>query len=165
MIVILTIIIICYEKTFKISGTLVLSWQLREKFINIRSKLSELSECQAIILGNQYDLQHVTDILRAIDKRQELWKYCDVSSHTIREWLQTVFKKVCKFWIQILTYMAYSSVPLKSKLPPSLEMSILSWEMRLLYRETKISYRETTLSNHKMRHLSCESSCKSFKKL
>ena len=72
--------------------------------MNICSKLSELSKCQAIILGNEYDLQRVTDILHAIDKRQELWKYCDVSSHTIREWLQTVFKKVCKF--SISTYMA-----------------------------------------------------------
>ena len=68
--------------------------QLRDKFVNIRSKLSELSNCQAIILGNQYDLQYVTEILHAIDRRLELWKYCDVSSHTIREWLQTVFKKV-----------------------------------------------------------------------
>jgi len=45
-------------------------------------------------MGEPYDLQHVTDILHVIDKRQELWRYCDVSSHTIREWLQTVFKKV-----------------------------------------------------------------------
>ena len=68
--------------------------QLREKFVEIRNRLSYLSNCQAIIMGEPYDLQHVTDILHVIDKRQELWRYCDVSSHTIREWLQTVFKKV-----------------------------------------------------------------------
>lgn len=82
-----------------ISSNLVFFSQLRDKFVNIRSKLSELSNCQAIILGNQYDLQYVTEILHAIDRRLELWKYCDASSHTIREWLQTVFKKVI---IQVL---------------------------------------------------------------
>ena len=67
--------------------------------MNIRNKLSELSKCQTIIVGNQYDLKHVSDILHAIDKRQELWRYYDVSSQTIRDWLQTVFKKVtvCAF--------------------------------------------------------------------
>ena len=62
--------------------------------MDVRSRLSNLSKCQAIILGKQYDLKRVTDILHAIDKRQELWRYCEVSLHTIRDWLQTVFKKV-----------------------------------------------------------------------
>ena len=62
--------------------------------MNIRNRLSDLSKCRAIILGKEYDLKHVNDILHAIEKRQELWRYCDASSHTIREWQQTVFKKV-----------------------------------------------------------------------
>ena len=74
--------------------------QLRDKFVDVCNKLSDLSKCQAIILGEEYDLKHVTDILHAIEKRQELWRYCDTSSHAIREWLQTVFKKVGSslFW-------------------------------------------------------------------
>ena len=73
---------------------LLLPSQLKEKFVNIRNRLSDLSKCRAIILGQEYDLKHVNDILHAIEKRQELWRYCDASSHTIREWQQTVFKKV-----------------------------------------------------------------------
>lgn len=69
-------------------------WQLKEKFVGIRDKLAELSKCQAIMLGSEYDLGHITGILLAVEKRQELWKYCDSSSYTIREWMQTVFKKV-----------------------------------------------------------------------
>ena len=81
-------------KSSEVPEICLIHLQLREKFVEIRNRLSYLSNCQAIIMGEPYDLQPVTDILHVIDKRQELWRYCDVSSHTIREWLQTVFKKV-----------------------------------------------------------------------
>lgn len=136
------------------------SSQLREKFVNIRSKLSELSKCQAIILGNQYDLQHVNDILHAIDKRQELWKYCDVSSHTIREWLQTVFKKVwnnihgnyswtgigiCCYLSRVWTKVHYhskvsyhrSSLSCLGRWDSCIKTKILYWDIRLLNCEMR----------------------------
>ena len=120
-----------------ISSNLVFFSQLRDKFVNIRSKLSELSNCQAIILGNQYDLQYVTEILHAIDRRLELWKYCDASSHTIREWLQTVFKKVI---IQVLnsdssyrqqcTWIVTCILEILITEPHNLPRGSMSWPVR-----------------------------------
>lgn len=72
--------------------------------MNIRDQLSDLSKCQAIILGSQYDLKPVIDIQHAIEKRQELWRYFDVSSYTIREWMQTVFKKVTPLLLLFTLY-------------------------------------------------------------
>lgn len=72
--------------------------------MNIRDQLSDLSKCQAIILGSQYDLKPVIDIQHAIEKRQELWRYFDVSSYTIREWMQTVFKKVTPMLLLFALY-------------------------------------------------------------
>lgn len=72
--------------------------------MNIRDQLSDLSKCQAIILGSQYNLKPVIDIQHAIEKRQELWRYFDVSSYTIREWMQTVFKKVTPMLLLFALY-------------------------------------------------------------
>lgn len=72
--------------------------------MNIRDQLSDLSKCQAIILGSKYDLKPVVDIQHAIEKRQELWRYFDVSSYTIREWMQTVFKKVTPMLLLFALY-------------------------------------------------------------
>ena len=98
--------------------------------MNIRDQLSDLSKCQAIILGSQYDLKPVIDIQHAIEKRQELWRYFDVSSYTIREWMQTGFKKVTPM---LLLFALYSILVLRhSKL-----LKKLVFEKKLLRLKRK----------------------------
>ncbi|XP_073235787.1 dynein heavy chain domain-containing protein 1-like [Porites lutea] len=105
--------------------------ELRDKFIDICNKLSDLSKCQAVILGEEYNLKHVTDILEAIDKRQELWRYCDASSHAIREWLQTVFKKMnVKKAMDKLTEWNNAGEKLKQHVPNNDEV-LHSWLSQL----------------------------------
>ncbi|KAK7008742.1 dynein heavy chain domain-containing protein 1, partial [Biomphalaria glabrata] len=67
---------------------------IREKFFALQSKLHEVSHCREAITGEPYNLRFLQDMISKMDLRQELWKYVEVTTHTIKDWNQTLFKKM-----------------------------------------------------------------------
>ena len=45
-------------------------------------------------MGEPYSLKFLNEMTVKMDVRQELWKYVEVSQHTIKDWKQMLFKKV-----------------------------------------------------------------------
>ena len=57
-----------------------------------------------------HDLSAFTSMHQKIVARHELWKYCEITSHTIKEWMSTPFNKVS----ESLTCTAFSGSKLKN---------------------------------------------------
>lgn len=53
-----------------------------------------MSEWKAAITDEPCDVQFLVRMRDEMDLRQELWQYFDVSTLTIREWKEMLFKKV-----------------------------------------------------------------------
>ena len=68
--------------------------QIRDEFYQVRKKLEQASKWKEAITGEGYQLSFLQEIGNAMDVRQELWKYVEVSSHAIKDWKSQLFKKV-----------------------------------------------------------------------
>ena len=71
-----------------------IAFQLRERFHELTCQMQQASKWKEAITGEPYDLDFLKDILTQMDLRQELWKYIEVSIHSIREWKTILFRKV-----------------------------------------------------------------------
>ena len=69
-------------------------FQLRERFHNVTCQMEQASKWKEAITGEPYDLDFLEDMKTQMDLRQELWKYIEVSIHSIREWKTILFRKV-----------------------------------------------------------------------
>ncbi|GFR96312.1 dynein heavy chain domain-containing protein 1-like, partial [Elysia marginata] len=67
---------------------------IREKFFSTQVQLQEASSWREAILGEPYSLKFLNEMVVKMDVRQELWKYVEVSTHTIKDWKQMLFKKI-----------------------------------------------------------------------
>ncbi|XP_035825634.1 dynein heavy chain domain-containing protein 1 [Aplysia californica] len=67
---------------------------IREKFFSTQTQLQEASQWREAILGEPYSLKFLNEMIMKMDVRQELWKYVEVSTHTIKDWKQMLFKKI-----------------------------------------------------------------------
>jgi len=68
--------------------------QLRERFHELTGQMQQASKWKEAITGEPYDLDFLKDMMTQMDLRQELWKYIEVSVHSIREWKTILFRKV-----------------------------------------------------------------------
>lgn len=60
----------------------------------MRKNLEQASKWREAIAGEGYQLGFLQEIADAMQVRQELWKYVEVSSHAIKDWKAQLFKKV-----------------------------------------------------------------------
>ena len=58
--------------------------------------MQQASRWRESITQEPYDLKFLNLMASAMDIRQELWMYVEVSMHAIKEWKTLLFKKVCK---------------------------------------------------------------------
>ena len=56
--------------------------------------MMECSKYKEKITGQPYDTSRLSEMLKKMKVRAELWKYVEVSSHAIKDWKNRVFKKV-----------------------------------------------------------------------
>lgn len=57
--------------------------------------MHEASKWKELITGEPYDVRFLAVMAGQMDARQEVWKYFEVATHSLREWRATIFKKVC----------------------------------------------------------------------
>ncbi|XP_048242736.1 dynein heavy chain domain-containing protein 1-like [Haliotis rufescens] len=67
---------------------------IREKFFSVQSQLKEASKWREAICGEPYDLKFLNKMTVEMDVRQQLWRYVEVSTSSIKEWKQMLFKKM-----------------------------------------------------------------------
>ena len=65
----------------------------------MRKKLEQMSTWKEMITGQGYELSYLQELNNAIDVRQELWKYVEVSTHAIKDWKSQLFNKVLLVFI------------------------------------------------------------------
>lgn len=68
--------------------------QIRERFYELMQKLQQASKWKEAISSQAYEILFLQRISSIIHSRQELWKYVEVSMHTIKEWKQQLFRKM-----------------------------------------------------------------------
>ncbi|XP_013418883.1 dynein heavy chain domain-containing protein 1-like [Lingula anatina] len=68
--------------------------QLRGKFYTVEHKLKECCKWKEMITGNPYNLDFLHKLAIKMDIRQELWKYVELSNHSIIDWKQQLFRKM-----------------------------------------------------------------------
>ncbi len=73
-------------------------FKIRTEFIAVKLELQQTSKWQEAISGEAYPTDFLEPMTVKVDLRQELWKYVEVSTHAIREWRGTLFKKVSSLW-------------------------------------------------------------------
>jgi len=56
--------------------------------------MHEASKWKELITGEPYDIKFLAVMAGQMDARQEVWKYFEVATHSLREWRATIFKKV-----------------------------------------------------------------------
>ncbi|XP_048580282.1 dynein heavy chain domain-containing protein 1 isoform X3 [Nematostella vectensis] len=109
------------------TAILVTMRQMRDRFYTIRSKLNDISDCKRIITGSPYDMRAIQAIGSAMERRQELWRYCETSSHTIKDWLLSPFNKVnVKRAIEKVNEWISAGISLKEHLPAN-DAVLTSW--------------------------------------
>nr|XP_006818816.1 PREDICTED: uncharacterized protein LOC100376274 [Saccoglossus kowalevskii] len=67
--------------------------KLREQFDEVQTKMVKYSKYREAILGEPYDVSGLTDMMKRMEVRAELWKYVEVSTFAIQEWMQQLFKR------------------------------------------------------------------------
>ncbi|ESP00380.1 hypothetical protein LOTGIDRAFT_173233 [Lottia gigantea] len=67
---------------------------IREKFFSVQIQLQDASKWREAICGEPYDLKFLNEMTAKMDIRGELWKYVEVSTNSIKDWKQTLFKKI-----------------------------------------------------------------------
>ncbi|XP_028405416.1 dynein heavy chain domain-containing protein 1-like isoform X2 [Dendronephthya gigantea] len=92
--------------------------ELRQRFMSLLNKCDELIECREVICGRKYNKSVLLELLKKLDVRYELWKYYDVSGHTIRDWLQISFRKMnIKRVMEKVSEWQQAAVNIKTSLP------------------------------------------------
>ncbi|GFO14607.1 dynein heavy chain domain-containing protein 1-like, partial [Plakobranchus ocellatus] len=91
---------------------------IREKFFSTQVQLQEASAWRESILGESYSLKFLNEMVMKMDVRQELWKYVEVSTHTIKDWKQMLFKKInIKKALEKVIEWQFAASQLKPMLP------------------------------------------------
>ncbi|KAH9487912.1 hypothetical protein Btru_067436 [Bulinus truncatus] len=91
---------------------------IREKFHTLQTKLQEVSHCREAITGEPYNLKFLQEMTSKMDIRQELWKYVEVTTHSIRDWNQMLFKKMnFKKALEKISVWQAAAARLTSQLP------------------------------------------------
>eukprot|EP00795_Rhopilema_esculentum_P014239 gene14239-5264_t len=67
--------------------------ELHTRFLEVKEELLKLVKCKEIIEETVHDLTSLSVMHSKIIARHELWKYCEVTAYTIKDWLQTPFTK------------------------------------------------------------------------
>ncbi|KAK6166840.1 hypothetical protein SNE40_023452 [Patella caerulea] len=104
---------------------------IREKFFSIQLQLQNASKWREAICGEAYNLKFLNDMTARMDVRQELWKYVEVSNNAIKDWKQTLFKKMnIKKALEKVTEWIGAASQLKSHLPCG-DLVLANWYTRL----------------------------------
>ena len=64
------------------------------RFREVKEELILLVKYKDIIEGEVHDLSSLSALHARLLARYELWKYCEVISFAIKDWMHTVFFKV-----------------------------------------------------------------------
>ncbi|XP_077979356.1 dynein heavy chain domain-containing protein 1-like [Glandiceps talaboti] len=67
--------------------------QLRDQFNNVQTKMNQYSQYRQAILGEPYDVSGLAGMVRKMSIRAELWKYVEVSTFAIQDWMNQLFRK------------------------------------------------------------------------
>ncbi|KAK2191139.1 hypothetical protein NP493_59g03002 [Ridgeia piscesae] len=109
-------------------------------------EMQQASKWKEAITGEPYDLDFLKDMMTQMDLRQELWKYIEVSVHSIREWKTILFRKLqTKKIMDKLTEWQAAAGQMKAYFPVSDEL-LAFW-----YRELQSFKNELPLL-HKLAH-------------
>ncbi|XP_025095393.1 dynein heavy chain domain-containing protein 1-like isoform X2 [Pomacea canaliculata] len=101
--------------------------ELREKFFRTQLQLQEASQWREAIVGDPYNLKFLSEMTVRMDVRQELWKYIDVSSSTIKDWKQMLFRKMnIKKALERVTEWLSAAAQLRPYLPEG-DKVLISW--------------------------------------
>nr|XP_039270899.1 dynein heavy chain domain-containing protein 1-like isoform X1 [Styela clava] len=63
------------------------------KFFATRRQLQDLSSCRESVEGKKYELGELDGMSKVMEDRLELWKYINISTQTIKEWKNTLFRR------------------------------------------------------------------------
>ncbi|XP_070566099.1 dynein heavy chain domain-containing protein 1-like isoform X2 [Ptychodera flava] len=92
--------------------------ELRDQFHTVQTQMIKYSAYREAILGEPYDVSSLTGMLRKMEIRAELWKYVEVSTFTIQDWMRQLFRKfqVTKT-MEKITEWQHAAGKLKDHLP------------------------------------------------
>lgn len=65
--------------------------------------MQQASKWKEAITGDPYELEFLRKMSLDMNLRMELWKYVEVSTHTIRDWRNQWFKKVKSWGFSVLS--------------------------------------------------------------
>ncbi|CAL1542050.1 unnamed protein product, partial [Lymnaea stagnalis] len=100
---------------------------IREKFFSTQGKLQEVSICKEAISGEPYNLKFLYEVSTKMDVRQELWKYVEVTTNTIKGWKQMLFRKInIKKALEKISVWETAASRLASQLPPG-DQVLAAW--------------------------------------
>ena len=71
--------------------------QLYERFVEVKEEVTNLVKYEDMIQDEAHDLTPISALHDRIIARYELWKYVEVTSFAINEWMHTPFHKVIVF--------------------------------------------------------------------
>eukprot|EP00794_Sanderia_malayensis_P003656 gene3656-4173_t len=105
--------------------------ELHERFSAIKEELLNLVKCKEIVSEVPHDLTSLESMHARIIARHELWKYCEVSFYTIKDWLSTPFYKLqVKKVIEKVTKWKEAAAKLSKDIPLNDEV-LQSWIDRI----------------------------------
>ncbi|XP_069111191.1 dynein heavy chain domain-containing protein 1-like isoform X1 [Argopecten irradians] len=67
---------------------------IRDQFFDVLSRLRQASRWREAICGEAYNLDFLEDLTTKMNVRQEVWKYVEVTRHSIDDWKATPFRKM-----------------------------------------------------------------------
>lgn len=70
--------------------------KIREEYHDIQKRMNQASKWREAIVGEPYDLEFLHKMGVKINIRQELWKYMEITSYSIKEWKKCLFTKVSR---------------------------------------------------------------------